>query len=230
MTARRIASGSSARAYVTKTELALHELRDRILRLTLAPGQTIIIDETARQLGISPIPVREALQLLAAEGLVEIRPHVGVVVKGITRCCVIELFTLLEGLESAVCRHAIARARSEDFATLEQILNQLDAVRVTREPDRWAELNAQFHLTLASFAGLKRVNAELTQTLDHWDRIRRFSLDVLSFRAADAQAEHWEILEAAKAHKADRVEQLLRQHNRIALEQYLSSVPESAGG
>ncbi len=227
MTARRIAPGSSARAYVTKTELALHELRERILRLTLAPGQTIVIDETARQLGISPIPVREALQLLAAEGLVEIRPHVGVVVKGITRCCVVELFTLLEGLESAVCRHSIGCARSEDLAALEQILVELDAVRVAREPDRWAELNAQFHLTLASLAGLKRVNAELSQTLDHWDRIRRFSVDVLSYRAPEAQAEHWEILQAAKARKAERVEQLLRQHNRSALEHYLSSVPES---
>lgn len=229
MAARRSVPAAPARSYVTKTELALHELRDRILRLDLAPGRPIVIDETARQLGISPIPVREALQLLAAEGLVDIRPHVGVVVSPITRHSVVELFTLLEGLETAVCRHAIAQSTADDVARFSELLEQLDAIRVNREPDRWAELNGEFHLGLAALAGLRRADAELQRALDHWDRVRRmFFADVLSHRAAEAQAEHWQIVEAWKARKAERVETLLRTHNRTALDHYLKLLPEKS--
>jgi DNA-binding GntR family transcriptional regulator len=227
MAARCSATLVSARSYVTKTELALHELRDRILRLTLEPGQPIVIDETARQLGISPIPVREALQMLAAEGLIEIRPHIGVIVAPITRRSVVELFTLLEGLETAVCRHAVAAATADDLADLTGLLEQLDTVRVNREADRWARLNGAFHHALSALAGLPRVNEELQRALDHWDRVRRvFFADVLSHRAAEAQTEHWQILDAVKAHNSDRVEALLRAHNRVALDHYLKLLPE----
>jgi DNA-binding GntR family transcriptional regulator len=223
---------NSVRSYVTKTELALHELRDRILTLTLAPEQPIVIDETARLLGISPIPVREALQLLAAEGLVSIRPHIGVIVAPITRENVVEQFTVLEGLETAACRHAIARLTPATHAGLTATLHQLENTSVTEAPDRWFGLNRAFHLGLAALAGLPRVDAELERAFDHWNRFRRkYFSDAISHRAGEAQTEHWIILEAARAGDATRVEALLRAHYRIALDHYLALLPgEAADG
>jgi DNA-binding GntR family transcriptional regulator len=150
-----------------------------------------------------------------------------VIVSPITRRSVVELFTILEGLETAVCRHAVERATKDDLIALSEMLGQLDEIRVTREPDRWAELNAEFHLGLAALAGLPRIDAELAQALDHWDRIRRaFFSDVLSHRAAEAQAEHRKILDALKSRKPERVEELLRDHNRVALKHYLKLLPD----
>jgi DNA-binding GntR family transcriptional regulator len=221
--------GEPLRTYVTKTELAVHELRDRILTLALAPEQPILIDETARSLGISPIPVREALQLLAAEGLVSIRPHVGVIVAPITRENVLEQFTVLEGLETAASRHALARLTPETHATLSSVLEHLERTSVTQAPDRWFMLNRAFHLGLAALAGLPRVDAELERAFDHWSRLRRkFFENVSSHRAAEAQAEHWQILAAARAGEADRVESLLRAHYRIALAHYLALLDADA--
>jgi DNA-binding GntR family transcriptional regulator len=215
-----------ARSYSTKTELAWQELRDRILRLDLAPGDGLAIDETARHLGISPSPVREAIQLLAAEGLVEIKPHTGVIVAPITRQSVVEVFTLLEGLETAVCRHAMAQATDREVARIVAILDEFDVVTVKQEPDRWAELNASFHLSLAGLAGLPRVNAELKQAFDHWGRIRRrFFTAVLAQHAESDEADHRQIARALQARKADRVEDLLRTHNRQALSHYLDQLP-----
>lgn len=217
---------NSVRSYVTKTELALHELRDRILTLALAPEQPIVIDETARLLGISPIPVREALQLLAAEGLVSIRPHVGVIVAPITRANVVEQFTILEGLESATCRHAITRLTPAAHAGLAATLHELQETSVTESSDRWFALNRAFHLGLAALAGLPRVDAELERAFDHWNRFRRkYFSDAISHRATEAQAEHWLVLEAARAGVAARVETLLRAHYRIALDHYLALLP-----
>ena len=218
---------NSVRSYVTKTELALHELRDRILTLALAPEQPIVIDETARQLGVSPIPVREALQLLAAEGLVSIRPHVGVIVAPITRENVIEQFTVLEGLETAASRHAVDRLTVEAHAGLTATLHELERTSVTDFSDRWFALNRAFHLGLAALAGLPRVDAELERAFDHWNRFRRkYFSAAISHRATEAQAEHWQILEAARAGDAARVEALLRAHYRIALDHYLAVLNE----
>jgi DNA-binding GntR family transcriptional regulator len=219
-------SPAPARSYSTKTELAWHDLRDRILCLDLPPGSGLAIDETARQLGVSPIPVREAIQLLAAEGLVATKAHTGGIVAPITRQSVVEVFTLLEGLETAVCRHAVAQATDAAVARIAALLDAFDEVKINQEPDRWAELNATFHLALAGLAGLPRVDAELRQAFDHWGRIRRrFFTSILAQHAEADEADHHRIVRALKAGNADRVEDLLRAHNRKALSRYLDLLP-----
>ncbi len=64
----------------TKTELALQVLRDRIRTGELEPGQRLRLNDLTAELGMSPTPIREALRLLQADGLVDYRPHQGIVV------------------------------------------------------------------------------------------------------------------------------------------------------
>ena len=70
--------------HLTKEEYVYNTLRTAIMRCELAPGKKLVIDNLSTELGVSPIPIRGALQRLQAEGLVEITPHTGAVVSEIS--------------------------------------------------------------------------------------------------------------------------------------------------
>ena len=95
--------------YRTKQEFVYETLRDAIMRCELGPGQRLVIDELARRLEVSAIPVREALQLLQSEGLVANVPHVGATVSLISRESIAEVFSVMEGLEIVATRSAAER-------------------------------------------------------------------------------------------------------------------------
>jgi len=75
----------------TKQEFVYRTLRDAIIRCELPPGERLVIDDLARQLAVSAIPVREALQLLQSEGLAVNVPHVGATVAPISRESIVEV-------------------------------------------------------------------------------------------------------------------------------------------
>ena len=75
----------AAAPHRTKQEFVYRTLREAILRCELQPGERLVIDDLARRLNVSIIPVREALQLLQAESLVQVVPHVGTSVTPVSR-------------------------------------------------------------------------------------------------------------------------------------------------
>ena len=91
----------TAAPHRTKQEFVYRTLRDAILRCELQPGERLVIDDLARRLNVSIIPVREALQLLQAESLVQVVPHVGTSVAPVSRASIIDVFAVLEGLEGS---------------------------------------------------------------------------------------------------------------------------------
>src|SRR5689334_4515045 len=110
----------------TKQMFVYSTLRDAITRCELKPGQRLVTDVIARQLSVSHIPVREALQLLHAEGLVENVAHAGASVASISRDSIVETFTVLEGLEIVATRTAVERMSDEDRAALAAIVAEMD--------------------------------------------------------------------------------------------------------
>ena len=88
----------------TKQAFVYRTLHDAISTCEIKPGERLIIDDLARRLQVSAIPVREALQVLQSEGLVITVPHVGATVAPVSRDSIVDVFTVLEGLESVACR------------------------------------------------------------------------------------------------------------------------------
>ena len=83
----------------TKEDYAYEALRSAILRCEMKPGDRIVIDTLSAELGISPIPLRAALQRLQAESLVEITPHTGAVVSKLSPANIEQVSQVLERLE-----------------------------------------------------------------------------------------------------------------------------------
>src|SRR5262245_14319321 len=135
--------------YRTKQELVYVTLRNAIMRCELRPGERLVIDEVARRLEVSTIPVREALQILQSEGLVVNVPHVGATVAPISRESIIEVFTVMEGLEIVATRVAAQRATGDSLEELGRIVTGMDRALAAGDHDLWADLNTSFHLTIA---------------------------------------------------------------------------------
>ena len=85
-------------SYRTKSELVYATLRSAIMRCDLEPGTRLIIDDISESLGVSHIPVREALNPLQSEGLVTVVPHSGATVAPVSPGDVVEIFSIMEGL------------------------------------------------------------------------------------------------------------------------------------
>lgn len=210
-----------SRRHVTKQQYVYETLREAIVRCELPPGERLVIDELARRLDISIIPVREALRLLESEGLVFSVAHVGATVAPISRHSIVEVFTLLEGLETVSARAAALAADDADLSELEALVDEMDAALAADHQDAWAELNSRFHLAICSVSGMPMLEQMLGRALDHWDRVRRhFFTGVLARRADIAQSEHRDMLAHIRAGDADASEQLARIHNRGALAAY----------
>jgi DNA-binding GntR family transcriptional regulator len=214
-------SVSEGMAYKTKQEFVYQTLRRAILRCELAAGERLPTQEIANRLGVSLIPVREALQLLQSEGLVENRPHVGSVVARISGSSVAEVFTLLEGLETVAARVAVRRMPSEEVDDVAKLVAEMDAAVEDGEYELWGELNTRLHVSIARSTGMT-VLREMTERLfDLWYRIQRcFFTEVLLQRVLQSQQEHHAILRALRDRDEAELERLVKIHNRHALEAY----------
>jgi DNA-binding GntR family transcriptional regulator len=214
--------------YRTKQEFAYRRLREAIMRCELAPGQRLVIDEIARRLRVSAMPVREALHLLQSEGLVVNVPHVGATAAPIAPEAVQEVFTILEGLEIVAMREAAARLRPQDVAELDGLLGSMDDALLGGAPERWSELNSRFHVAISAATGMPLLREMTERVLAQLDRVRRHFFDgVLVRRAETAQREHHEMAAAMKAGDVAGAEAVVRRHNRGALADYSEYIRRS---
>jgi DNA-binding GntR family transcriptional regulator len=172
---------------------------------------------------VSIIPVREALQLLQAESLVQVVPHVGTSVTPVSRDSIIDVFVVLEGLEVSASRLVAERGRAADIDLLASQVAAMDAALAINDREEWAALNRRFHLTISELPGLDMVKDLTSKVLDRWDRLRRFYFKgVLANRVEQAQEEHHQILDAMRARDLAALQNLVRSHNQGALQAYLS--------
>lgn len=207
--------------YRTKQELVYRRLRGEIMRCELAPGQRLVIDELAKRLRVSAIPVREALHLLQSEGLVVNEPHVGATVAPIVPESIHEVFTIMEGLEIVATREAAVRLQDGDGAALQSIVSTMDEALQGGSFERWGELNSRFHLAISAVTAMPLLHEMTERVLGRWDRIRRHYFEgVLVHRAETAQREHHQMLAYLRARDLAALEAVVRLHNRGALLAY----------
>jgi DNA-binding GntR family transcriptional regulator len=215
-----------AKPFRSKKEFAYDTLRDTILEGQLEPGARLVIDELAADLGVSQIPVREALQQLQADGFVTIEPYVGARVTEIDASLVREVFDLMEALEVVSGRAACLHMSEDSLDEMESRLCAMDAL--VTDSDRFSQENASLHQFVCERAGTLLVARLIDGVLAHWDRLRRHYLqDVFERRVSDAQREHWRVLKALRTRDPDHVERVIREHNetaRLAYTDYLEGI------
>ena len=200
--------------YRTKEEYAYEILRRAILHCELKPGEKLVADTLATQMGVSPIPIRAALQRLQSEGLIEITPHTGAIVTELSPADFEPVSLLLERLEVLAFEVAAQKATDTDLARLREIVAELDRAISTNDLERWAEMNIEFHRTVANITGMKLLIEFSTRILDTWTRLRRWYLPPIIAQLPQAQAEHHRMIELLATRDTPTLTQIVVQHSQ----------------
>ena len=130
----------------------LSRLRDSIVEGRLTPGARVPERELCAELGVSRTPLREALKVLAAEGLVELFPNRGARVRQFTAKDVREFFELLAALESAAGRLACSRITNAEISAIERLHYEMYGHYMRRELPSYFRLNQAIHASIVAAA------------------------------------------------------------------------------
>src|SRR5512139_2864913 len=136
---------------------AYQELRRIILEGQVGPGKKLNEGELAKALGISRTPIREAINRLEKEGLVEIFPQRGAFVIQFTEKDVYELFLIRENLEGLATYLAAEKIDEKDLLKLEACIEGFNEPYTEKDIQRYAKEDFKFHQTIVTLSGARRL-------------------------------------------------------------------------
>ena len=191
---------------MTSAEEALHELRRRILTGALAAGTKLHQEHLASLLGMSRIPIRDAIRTLVAEGLVLQFPRRTAVVAPISADDLTELYEIRIAIEPEASALAVPNLRPADLMSMRTLLQ---VMATTHEHAAWLDTNDEFHRTLYHQAGRPRMIALLDQTRA---QTRRYTAVRIDSGQPGLHAEHQLILGAVERRDPASVRALVRAH------------------
>ena len=195
----------------TIASMTVAALRERILRGDYPEGEPLRQDALADELGVSRIPVREALRQLEAEGLVTFNPHRGAVVSSLSLDEIDELFELRAEIECDLLRRAIPQMSAEQLERATEVLDEFQDALHAGEATRWGPLNWHFHAALYAPAKRNFTMGVLQKLHQHSDRYFRMQV-LLAHGGARANEEHREIIAAVAGKDIASACQLMRAH------------------
>lgn len=195
----------------TLTSMTADAIRERILRGHYTEGKPLRQDAIGVELGVSRIPVREALRQLEAEGLVTFNPHRGAVVSTLSLKQISELFELRAQIEGDLILRAVPHMTAEDHARADEILDAYEVALHRGQVPVWGALNWQFHSTLYAPADRAFTMSLVSKLHQHSDRYLRMQL-ALTHGETRARHEHRAIAAAARKGDAGKASRLLRDH------------------
>jgi DNA-binding GntR family transcriptional regulator len=190
-------------------------LRGQIFARELEPGTWIDELKLSTEYGISRTPLREALKVLAAEGLVAMKPRRGAYVAEMSRDDVAQIYHLLALLEADAAGEAARGASDEQLARLQQLHDRLE--KQVRQRDAFFATNEQFHMALLDIAG-NRWRTQIVADLRKVMKLNRHHSLLKQGRLSDSLAEHRALMSAITAREGARAVKLMREHFASGLE------------
>jgi DNA-binding GntR family transcriptional regulator len=189
----------------------LAELRAGILRGEFAPRQRLIEAELTERYATSRFVLRNALNRLANEGLVELQPNRGARVREISLDEAIEITEIRRAVEGLVAARAAGRATDSEIADLRALGDQMVAAVQTADMVRYSELNARLHGTVRTIA--RHVTATRIIEQLHGQMVRhQFRLSLVPGRPSVSLPEHLAIIDAIAARDPEVAERTMRAH------------------
>lgn len=192
-------------------ERAYEHVRSEILRGSLPVGSVVPEGAVAEALGVSKTPVRQALQLLRREGLLEVGPRRQLIVRGFSPERRAEVLEVREALETVTVRRACEAMSLEEIDYLRLLLMRQKRAAEAGDEDAFIELDEEFHLRIAAGAGLPVAQSFLNQ-LRGFVRVMRLGTSRRAGHLIEVLHEHEAIVDALEARDQKRALAALREH------------------
>lgn len=190
-------------------------LREAILDSHLTSGTWLREEELARYFGVSRTPVREALQVLRSEGLVDAAPNQGARVASLTTDDVLALYLVREVLDGLAARLAAARITPAQLEEITKINDEMELADQEKDLRRVSDMNLKFHQLLRQSAGNPYLS-RFMQQVEH--AVRRSSQTIFTYpgHTQASVQDHREICDAIRKGDSSRAEHLAIEHVRKA--------------
>nr|WP_243886698.1 GntR family transcriptional regulator [Dermatophilus congolensis] len=206
----------------SKSERVYRVIRDGISSGKYSPGYRLVLSRLATDFNVSPVPVREAVRKLEAQGLVTHIRNVGFEVTGVDQQSYTEAMQTLAVLQAAATALSVETITSETLDAAQELNNEMRRVHESGDAARFTELNTQFHRLLCSHCPNARILNLIEREVDNLSQIRRSTFAFVPGRVASSIEEHDEIIRALREETAALdVELMLRHHTLRTLNSFL---------
>ncbi len=201
-------------------DLVLERLREAILNRTLVSGDRIVESDLAQMLNVSRTPVREALRVLEAEGLLKRVPRKGLFVKGITKEDVEEIYAIRISLESLAVSKAVEKITPAEINRLKQLVDLMRKYTESSQADKLFSVCQEFNDILVRSCRMPRLIKLVRVYMEYLEQFRTISMAKRE-RQIVALNDHEEILQAVIERDPIRAEIAVKKHLTGALEAFL---------
>ena len=192
-------------------------LREQIFAKELAPGSWLDEQRLAEQFGISRTPKREAIKVLASEGLVTIKMRRGAYVTEVARKDLEQIYTILSLPEGEAARETAAKASEDELNQLDYWHHRLEKAAADRDIEQFFEINGKFHELIQEIAGNRWMNGVIADLRKVLKLHRKDSLTSTG-RLQNSLVEHRDILNALLKRDQTGAETAMRKHFARGLE------------
>lgn len=196
-----------------RSEAIREALEDGIITGAISPGAHLDETELAERYGASRTPVREALQQLAAAGLIEIRPRRGAIVPQPDPHAILDMFETMAELEASCARLAARRLTAEDRAAITEAHARCSSADAL-DPDTYYHRNEAFHLAIYRASHNRFLEEQATALLRRLRPYRRLQLR-LPNRITSSLTEHDALKDALLTNDAEQAAALARDHVQV---------------
>jgi DNA-binding GntR family transcriptional regulator len=196
--------------YKTVKTALVELIRDEIIRGKLPPGTHLRLEELATQFNVSTMPIREALQALETEGIINVLPHKGAFVVQLSAEELVDIYEMRSTLESMATKIAV---RKLNASNLQQMLEYLEKIDQINDIAQLTKLNADFHSTLYAVSQRSHLCEMITRLRYRTHHYMYAFISLLNSENQDkSQKEHYLIYEACRSGRAEDASNLVYNH------------------
>lgn len=190
-------------------ERVFQEVKERIISGQLPAGARLHERNLSEELGVSRVPLREAILTLSSQGLVDVRPRSGAFVAQLTAKDVAELFDVREALEPLAASLAAVNRTPEQLEQLELTVRRQHRALIANDHKSGSLMNAEFHLEMLRASGSDLLNTIVAPLQSQIQRLFRRTIVNIS---EALYHDHQKMLEAIRGQDAQTAAELARQH------------------
>ena len=211
----------AAPAGESKSQQAYNWISERIRTRDFEPGYRLVLATIADELGISVVPVREAIRQLEAEGMVTYERNVGASVTTYNREAYYESMDIVATVEANATAQSAPYLNAEDIARAREINQRMRELDIHHDPEEFTQLNKEFHSVLFSKCPNERLK---NLVVDQWKQLEYHRVSTFRYvpeRAQESTREHEQLLSLIEAGAEPAyIEKVARQHRLTTLRTY----------
>lgn len=205
----------------SKSQQAYNWISEKIRTRKYEPGYRLVLATIAEELGVSVVPVREAIRQLEAEGMVTYERNVGASVTTYNREAYYESMDIVATVEANATAQSAPYLDAEDFARAREINQRMRELDIHHEPEEFTQLNKEFHSVLFSKCPNERLK---NLVVDQWKQLEYHRVSTFRYvpeRAQESTREHEQLVSLIEAGAEPAyIEKVARQHRLTTLNTY----------